>query len=268
MYSVDCVDLVGSLDLPVWTLFWASAMSKRRRVLADVPLDQIPHVLHTGGVSMQGLAKLVTSLRGDGRNVTSWDRTVLTQTNAAVFQTVACSDELRTTTGATKTWTYADPCQLLSLLVAESPMLQATYEQAWSRSPAAIDRPWSLVIAYDEFVPGNKLAVDHSRKSMVVSMTFLELGGAAAAQGQSWCTPVVVRSSTIGEVRRVARWFQMCLDPSFSLCLATRLIIDLLSRSQTCDAQFTIGSLMVCVWGSRCIGIYIALVRLRAVGRA
>ena len=42
---------------------------------------------------------------------------------------------------------------------------------------------------------------------MVVSFTFLELGGAALAQGEVWCTPVAVRSNAIADVQLATQAF-------------------------------------------------------------
>jgi hypothetical protein len=63
---------------------------------------------------------------------------------------------------------------LLAVLLTESAALQALCTEAWARSPSTPRNPWSLLVAFDEFVPGNKLSTDHSRKIMVESFTFLE----------------------------------------------------------------------------------------------
>jgi hypothetical protein len=175
-------------------------MSKRRRVLADLPPDILPNVMHQGGVSMTGLAKLLATLQGTDPASVTWNRAVLGQANSEMFHRIKCADELRMLGGDSWTWIYVDPFKLLTILMAESVALQASYEEAWARSPASPQTPWSLLVAFDEFVPGNKLATDQTRKSMVVSFTFLELGGAALAKGKLWCTPVIVRSAMIAKV--------------------------------------------------------------------
>ena len=100
---------------------------------------------------------------------------------------------------------------LLTVLLTESAALQALYTEAWAPSPATPRNPWSLLVAYDEFDPGNKLSTDQARKTMVVSFTFLELGGAALASGKVWCTPVAVRSTAIAHVQLAIQTFLVSL---------------------------------------------------------
>ncbi len=100
---------------------------------------------------------------------------------------------------------------MLTLLLSESAALQGLYDEAWARSPATPQAPWSLVVAYDEFVPGNKLSNDHARKTMVVSFMFLELGAAAISRGTVWTTPVSVRSAAIAKVQLAMKGFLVYL---------------------------------------------------------
>ena len=75
------------------------------------------------------------------------------------------------------------------------------------------------MVAYDEFVPVNKLSTDKTRKTMVVSFTFLELGAAALSRGTVWTTPVSVRSTTIAKVQLAIQVFLvslgLALEPIF-----------------------------------------------------
>jgi hypothetical protein len=176
-------------------------MSKRRRVLAGVPPELLPDLLHKGGVSMAGLASLIATLRGADPSCNQWDRHVLGEANQQLFHSIKCADAVRMLSGVPWSWLYVDPGKLLTLLMSESAALQGLYDEAWARSPATPQAPWSLVVAYDEFVPGNKLSTDHARKTMVVSFTFLELGAAALSRGTVWTTPVSVRSAVIAKVQ-------------------------------------------------------------------
>jgi hypothetical protein len=160
---------------------------------------------------MKGLASLIATLRGTDASGIEWDRKVLGQANHEAFHRIKCVDDVRTLSGHIWSWIYVEPCELLALLLAESAALQAMYTEAWARSPSTPLNPWSLCVAFDEFVPGNKLSTDHSRKIMVVSFTFLELGGAALASGKVWCTPVAVRSNAIAEVQLAIQAFLVSL---------------------------------------------------------
>jgi hypothetical protein len=194
-------------------------MSKRRRVLADLPPEVIPNLLHKGGVSMTGLASLMATLRGADPSCIAWDRAVLGEVNQELFHRIKCSDAVRLLSGVPWSWLYVDPGKLLTVLLSESAALQGLYDEAWARSPATIQAPWSLVVAYDEFVPGNKLSTDQTRKTMVVSFTFLELGAAALSRGTVWTTPVCVRSATIAKVQLAIQVFLvslgLALEPMF-----------------------------------------------------
>jgi hypothetical protein len=182
-------------------------MSKRRRVLAGVPPELLPNLLHKGGVSMTGLASLIATLRGVDPSGANWDRRVLGEANQQIFNRIKCADAVRMLSGVHWSWLYVDPGKLLTLLVGESAALQSLYDEAWARSPSTPSAPWSLAVAYDEFVPGNKLSTDQTRKTMVVSFTFLELGAAALSRGTVWVTPVTVRSSAIAQVQLAIQVF-------------------------------------------------------------
>jgi hypothetical protein len=165
---------------------------------------------------MKGLASIMGILRGSDTSATTWDRMVLGQANQELFHRIKCVVELRLVCGAPWSWVYVDPCKLLNVLLTESVGLQALYDGAWARSPSTPQTPWSLLVAFDEFSPGNKLATDQTRKTMVLSFTFLELGGAALARGTAWCTPVAVRSNTISKVQLAIQVFLgLAMEPIF-----------------------------------------------------
>ena len=107
------------------------------------------------------------------------DITELRQLSAArhaFFETVKTTLDVPTISGGNWVWELCQPNLLLSELVRQSAWLQAVFRSALAASPCSPDRPWSLVIAFDEFVPGNKLQLQPSRKSMNLSFTFAELG--------------------------------------------------------------------------------------------
>ena len=90
--------------------------------------------------------------------------------------------------------------KMLSMLVESSPYIARTYEEAVQRHPPGVDTPWHLVVGFDEFIPGNKLSVEHNRKTMVVSCTFTELGQSAMSDELMWTTMCVIRSDVIKRV--------------------------------------------------------------------
>jgi hypothetical protein len=111
-----------------------------------------------------------------------------------------CIEHVPCVDGSHIDWEFADPNRLLAEAVDHSPGLAAMISDAVRRSPPSMARPWSLIVGFDEFVPGNKLQADNRRKSMVLSFTFRELGPAAMSSALAWHTPVIVRTQIIGQV--------------------------------------------------------------------
>lgn len=60
-------------------------------------------------------------------------------------------------------WEFLSPGKLLPELVRKSPRLRATLEAAVREKRPTAASPWRLIVAYDEFAPGNKLKTDNTR---------------------------------------------------------------------------------------------------------
>lgn len=150
---------------------------------------------------MTGLSQVLGQLQKEDARATESIRKSLMETNKDLFNQFRCSENLDLADGrGVWAWEFLDPCRTLSLVIDRSPGLQQLYESAWARSPPSLEKPWRIVVGFDEYVPGNKLSTVQSRKSMVVSFSFLELGSAALMHGSAWLTCVVVRSTMIAEV--------------------------------------------------------------------
>ena len=91
-------------------------------------------------------------------------------------------------------WEFLHPGKLLTESVARSAHLQKVFGEACRMAPPSQDRPWGLIIGFDEAVPGNKLKLDNDRKSMNMSFTFRELGQHNLSDEYVWMTAVSVRS--------------------------------------------------------------------------
>ena len=105
-------------------------------------------------------------------------------------------ERIQLTDGSHFDWPIAHPGLLMQLVLAESPVLQELFARGLRKHPNSKDSPWSCCIGFDEFCPGDKLKVDNARKSMVVSLSFLELGAVIRSEF-GWFTGAVVRSSII-----------------------------------------------------------------------
>jgi len=169
-------------------------MSSKRRRLGN-HLD----LIHRGGVTVQGLAALLVATGAETMTVGGLRNKMRDATKAELNKVLACS-RLPLKDGTDWVWHFMDPGKLLQTLLAESPSLRQLVSTIWSRSPCTLDSPWSLVVGFDEFIPGNKLSTDQSRKTMVLSFSFMEMERCCSSVGATWFTPVVVRSNTIAQV--------------------------------------------------------------------
>ena len=146
-------------------------------------------------------------------------RRSLQAANTELFEKHRIVEQMPRTAGGVFDWDLLQPNAWLAALVANSPGLQSLFQKALARSPMTAERPWRLVLGFDEFTPGNKHALETRRKNMVLSFTFLELGQEAISNGEAWFTPVVLRSNVITE-----------LQGGWSACLNRFLQHQLLGR--------------------------------------
>ena len=175
-------------------------MAKRQRL--DIDEATLQQVLHTGRISQAGLAKLLPKVQDKSQGSSSCEtvRKQLLLPNTAKFATHRLALPLQLNDGSLWAWDLLDPGKTLASILATSASLQALYTVAWRRSPATPASPWRIVVGFDEFTPGNKLSLDQSRKCMVVSFFFLELGQAALSRGRVWVTVACVRTNMIKQV--------------------------------------------------------------------
>jgi len=60
-------------------------------------------------------------------------------------------------------WEFADPVTLVQDSVMRSASLAKLFADTAHQFPPSLSSPWRLVVAFDEFAPGNKLKVDNRR---------------------------------------------------------------------------------------------------------
>jgi hypothetical protein len=171
-------------------------------------LEQAQSLLHTGSISTAGLARLLDKLSSS--TVPQLSRMDLVRANMSIFDSVAHSIELDCLTGGPVLWEFCDPNKLVAHVLANSESLQRVWAHAAEKNPPSPSRPWRLVLAFDEFSPGNKLKVDNKRKVMNVHFTFLELGQEALWCDSIWFTPVAVRVELLKRVR--GGWSRMLAE--------------------------------------------------------
>jgi hypothetical protein len=177
------------------------AMPKRRKLDAALGSASLSDLLHRGGISAAGLAEVLATIGGiSGGDAAA--RSHLGRANKELFNNMVHHIPLPLKSGGVFSWSVLHPAKILESLLAESAGLQELYADALERAPPSSGSPWRLVVACDEFIPGNKLSTDHSRKCMVMSFTFRELGQCCLSRGVAWCTAVCVRSNVIDKEPR------------------------------------------------------------------
>ena len=172
---------------------------KRLRSLAlggDEEARKLQDLLHTGGISIQGLVELLRKGRALGRDGIS--SSALYEANLARFMVVRHVESIPMENDADNfEWELAHPGRLLSTMIESCPELERLFLSAAARHPCISSRRWKLIVGFDEYVPGNKLKLHNQRKCMVLSYTFLELGLDCLRQDTAWFTPVVLRLSVL-----------------------------------------------------------------------
>ena len=145
------------------------AMSKRARMDPQAALIKV--VTQATSSSDLEIRRILAALAADAPSKQS-----LSSARHARLDEVMRVIEVETEGGGQWQWHLCQPNLLFSTMVSESKPLQTLLKEAFLSSPSSRERPWSLVVGFDEFVPGNKLQLQPSRKAMNLSFTFLELG--------------------------------------------------------------------------------------------
>jgi hypothetical protein len=156
---------------------------------------KLQRIINIRGTTKKSLAEIVEALTGSRPRAEE-----MVMVGQARFQTMTHTLHMpRDGGGDPVPWELCDPNLLLARLVAESPVLQNWFQSALQQRPCSAEQPWRLLVGFDEFVPGNKLRVDNSRKCMNLSFSFVELGSALSCD-LAWFTPVSVRKTVMQQV--------------------------------------------------------------------
>lgn len=115
-------------------------------------------LLHTGGISMQGLADLL-SKAAPGEASISTVRHRLMEENRDLFDKLHKTLRVPLVDGGEMAWHVLDLPKAINHSLESSPGLAELYSDALLRSPVSSGRQWSVCLAFDEFCPGNKLQV-------------------------------------------------------------------------------------------------------------
>ena len=162
-------------------------------------------LVHSQGISLDHLRKITNQLADDGNKISTHLLREIAHARFAAAQRVLPlpMDE------GEHSWLVADPSLLVPAMVRSSAALEEVFATALQRHPGTQQDPWHLLITWDEFTPGSVLKPNNHRKSMVVNMSFRELGR-ALNHDCCWWTIAVVRSSIIAKVK--GGWPRMLRD--------------------------------------------------------
>jgi len=177
--------------------------AKFRRRVADGETGSmhlsLADIIRTGGISNAGLQSVLSKIR-ESPEVLDATREDIGAAYHAKFSTVATVIRLDLKEGGTRPLDLCEPGLLVTKLLAERPAVMEEYAAAMRRWPPTSCNPWHLLVAWDEYTPGNKQRLDNARKQMVLSFTFLQLGTANLRRARMWFTPLVLRTTCIGEI--------------------------------------------------------------------
>lgn len=121
--------------------------------------------------------------------------------NQERFMQLRAIERLPLANGEPFDWEFADPAKLVAALLGHDVELQGVLAAAAARCPLGQPaNPWHIIVGFDEFVPGNKLATDPTRKTMVLSLTFREFGQHYISNGRAWFTCIALRTSVIEQI--------------------------------------------------------------------
>lgn len=137
----------------------------------DPRAARLQRVINIGGTSDHALRKIVSGLDEHCPRAET-----TSQTRQAKFASMAHRIPLALNSGGEWSWELCNPGMLMTRIVGESPALQQAFAAALRRRPSTPNQPWGLLVGFDEHIPGNKLALQNSRKCMNLSFSFEELG--------------------------------------------------------------------------------------------
>ena len=169
-------------------------MSRKRQLSPDGALRSLasdPRLCY------KSLDKVIKQIREDDAIVEDYSYNKLRRSVQKGFHPVRTQLSMETVHNEELTLQLCEPNLLLIDLLSASPQLAEWYGEAANVFGCGPEHPWRLVIAFDEFSPGSALKPGNHKKVMLLSYNFVELGRVLLARGDTWLTPLVIRSKTL-----------------------------------------------------------------------
>ena len=163
-------------------------MERKRRRTDEGKLQELVTIKN---VSLHAVQRILNATSSE-EDAVSWRQ--LQKTNRSRFEQVKHTITLPAEDGGEVAISMAHPMRLLTLLLHENANFRTWFEESWRTRPSSTTQPWQLLVGWDEFVPGNKLALQNNRKTMVLNFAFLEMRRHLSCDA-AWVTPLAIRSS-------------------------------------------------------------------------
>ena len=140
-----------------------SSDSKRIR-LTDDQRDVLRGFCRRGSISNAGLQFLLTRIK-ENPDLINVSRNELLEQFHARFDLVKTSISLELNDGSWREWPVADPGLLLSMVLQERPELANLFAVAMDAHPCSSSLPWSIIVGFDEYTPGNKTKLNNQKNA-------------------------------------------------------------------------------------------------------
>ena len=92
-------------------------------------------------------------------------------------------------------WEFCNPFATLNLIADSSESFRRLVADTLAKRPSSRADPWRICAYTDEVVPGNLLALNHSRKIHVLYWTFLDFGMDILSREEAWIFGGCIRSN-------------------------------------------------------------------------
>ena len=204
-------------------------------------------LLNDPGLPLNSLARLADKVSKDPDILTSctWNNlNTAVRTEYEAFNTTLVMEK---NGGGEVTLALCEPNMLLMHLLQEAPQLAEWYGEAANVYGCGRNHPWRMVLAFDEFAPGDPLKPRNTRKVMVLSFSFIELGRVLLTRADTWVTPLVIRHTMLetisGGFPRVLRDFLklQLLGPQGLLTVGVPLMVNGAPMTIFAKVQFLLG---------------------------
>lgn len=164
-------------------------------------MSAIQRLLHVGNISNQGLNTLLAELRRSQLDISNTSSRSIADAFHNRFDELKVVIKMNMLDGSTFDWEVLHPCRLFSYMLHELPALESIYSAAMQKHKPSIALPWTAILIWDEYTPGNKMRVDNTRKGFNFSLNFAEVGPSCLSNNYSWFTFATIRSSIVHESR-------------------------------------------------------------------